>query len=137
MITQEIKNIPSSKKDLRKFGIVMGIAMFVITGILFWIKKELFLVVPAIGLGFILLGLVVPVVLKPVQKLWMTIAIILGWFMTRVILSILYFLVFTPMALIAKVVGKQFLELKWEKSQPTYWNYRKDEFDKAQYEKQF
>jgi hypothetical protein len=46
--------------------------------------------------------------------------------------------VLTPVAFIARLSGEKFLELKWDNTQPTYWNYRKEAAgDKSGYEKQF
>ena len=54
----------------------------------------------------------------------MSFAIILGWFMTRFILSLLFYLIVTPIGLITRVLGKDFLELKKEASNGSYWNQR-------------
>ena len=62
----------------------------------------------------------------------------MGWFMTRVILSLLFYLVVTPIGLIARLSGNQFLDVKMDDSQTSYWNYRKTKKDeKEDYEKQF
>ena len=64
--------------------------------------------------------------------------IILGWIMTRLILSLLFYVVFTPIRLIPRFFGKQFLELRWDKSKESYWNFRTNEhLKKENYEKQF
>ena len=42
----------------------------------------------------------------------MTFAVILGWFMTRLILSILFYIIITPIGLIARIIGKDFLNTK-------------------------
>ena len=68
----------------------------------------------------------------------MIFAIILGWFMTRVILSLLFYVVFTSIGLTLRLFGKQFLELRWDKSKESYWNYKTNEhLQKEKYEKQF
>mgnify|MGYP005725384483 CR=1 FL=1 len=138
MLLEEIKQIKSTKKELRSFGLVMGVALGIIAGLLYWFEKPNFDYVLYAGLGVALLGLAVPVVLKPFQKIWMTFAVIMGWFMTRLILSILYFLVFTPIALIGKLVGKKFLDTSWGTATNTYWVYRDNmTIDKTRYEQQF
>lgn len=138
MLLQEIKEIKSSKNDLKKFGVAVGIVLTALSAIFWWIGKEFYLYFAIPGILLIVMGLTIPTVLKPVQKVWMTIAVILGWVMTRVILSILYYLVFTLVNLAARLFSKQFLELKWDKSQKTYWNYRPEKkFDRVIYEKQF
>jgi hypothetical protein len=138
MLTEEIKSIKSTREDLRKFGITVGTAAIVLGGIFFWLEKEFYIYFVSAGILLFLLGLIIPDFLKPLQKTWMTVAVIIGWYMTRLILGILYYFVFTTIGLIAKLFGKQFLELKWNRQQETYWNQRKiKKVDKSEYEKQF
>lgn len=40
---------------------------------------------------------------------------------TRLMLCLLFYLVITPIALVAKPIGKRFIELKWDTNQLTYW----------------
>ena len=135
---EEIKNIKSKKSDLRNFGIIIGIILLIISGFLFWKEKESFQIFLAIGITFLLTAVAIPVVLKPVYWVWMIFAIILGWFMTRVILSLLFYVVFPSIGLTARLFGKQFLDLRWEKSKDSYWNFRTNEpLQKQNYEKQF
>jgi hypothetical protein len=138
MLIEEIKNIKSGKGELRKFGITVGIVFGILGGLLLWRGREYysyFLIISAI---LIVSGLLFPRLLLPIQKAWMTLAVVLGWFMTRLILSILFYLVFTPIGLIARLFGKEFLELKIDRARDSYWIYRKEEpFDKRRYENQF
>ena len=135
---EEIKNIKSEKSDLRNFGIIVGIILLIISGFLFWKEKESFQIFLAIGIILFLIAIVIPAVLKPVYWIWMIFAIILGWFMTRVILSLLFYVVFTSIGLALRFFGKQFLELRWDKSKESYWNFRTNEhLKKENYEKQF
>jgi Saxitoxin biosynthesis operon protein SxtJ len=138
MISEEIKNIKETKKDLRKFGITVGLALLVIAGILFWREKESFLYFGIVGLVLLLTGLVFPVILKPLNKAWMTLAILMGWVMTRVILTILYYLVLTPLRFLAMLFRKNFLDLTIDKSAKSYWEVRtKTQIKPADYERQF
>ena len=126
------------KKDLRNFGITVGIILLVISGFLFWKEKESFQIFLAIGIILFLTAIALPSVLKPVYWIWMIFAIILGWFMTRVILSLLFYVVFTSIGLTLRFFGKQFLELRWDKSKESYWNFRINEHQQNEnYEKQF
>ena len=133
----EIKNIKSEKSDLRKFGITIGVILLVISGILLWKEKESFQIFLAIGITLFFTAIAIPSVLKPVYWIWMIFAIILGWFMTRVILSLLFYVVFTSIGLTLRFFGKQYLELQWDKSKESYWNFRTNEQQKENYEKQF
>ena len=135
---EEIKNIKSEKSDLRKFGITIGVILLVIAGFLFWKEKESFQIFLAIGITLLLTSIALPSVLKPVYWIWMIFAIILGWFMTRVILSLLFYVVFTSIGLTLRFFGKQFLELRWDKSKKSYWKYITNEkLQNENYEKQF
>ena len=67
----------------------------------------------------------------------MIFAVIIGAIMTRIILTILFFLVMTPIGLFTRLIGRDFLNLKIT-NQSSYWNSRvkKDELNQN-YEKQF
>ena len=118
-LLDEIKGIPGSAKDLRKFGLALGIFFAFFGGIFWWrAKGHPFL----FGLSgfFIFFGILFPVVLKPVQKIWMTAALLMGWVMTRVILCALFYLVVAPLGLIIRLSGKDLLGLK-KGNRATYW----------------
>ena len=135
---EEIKNIKSEKSDFRKFGITIGVILLIIAGFLFWKEKESFQIILTVGTILFVLGILVPAILKPIYWTWMIFATILGWIMTRVILSLLFYIIITPIGLIPRFFGKQFLELKWDKSKESYWNLRTNEhLQKENYEKQF
>ena len=135
---EEIKNIKSEKSDLRNFGIIVGIILLIISGFLFWKEKESFQIFLAIGITLFFTAIAIPSVLKPVYWIWMIFATILGWFMTRLILSLLFYVIFTAIGLTLRFFGKQFLELRWDKSKESYWNFRTNEhLKKENYEKQF
>ncbi|RJR17859.1 MAG: hypothetical protein C4581_07310 [Nitrospiraceae bacterium] len=138
MILEEINNIKSEKKDLRNFGITFGIFLGILAGALWWKGKDTYFIFVFLSLIFFFFGLVLPALLKPLQKAWMIFAVILGWFMTRVILSFLFFVVFTSIGLLSKLFGNKFLDLKIVSSEKSYWIPRKTRlFDKSNYEKQF
>ena len=124
---EEIKNIKIKKSDIRNIEITVGIILLIISGFLYWKEKELFQIFLAIGIILFLTAIVLPSVLRPVYWIWMIFAIILGWIMTRVILSLLFFIILTPIGLTLRFFGKQFLELRWDKSKESYWNVRTNE----------
>ena len=67
----------------------------------------------------------------------MIFAVIIGWIMTRIILSVLFFSIITIIGLFTRLIGKDFLNLK-SKSNESYWNIRNKEHELNQdYEKQF
>ena len=135
---EEIKNIKNEKSDFRKFGITIGLLLIIIAGFLFWRGKDAFEIILVSGSILFVLGLVIPIVLKPVYWIWMILAVILGWIMTRVILSLLFYVVITPIGMFSRLFGSKFLDLKWDKSKDSYWNARTTtQRNNEEYERQF
>ena len=135
---EEIKNIKTGKKDIRSFGITFGIIFLIIAGFLYYQEKDSFQLFIYLAGSFSSLGIILPIILKPFYMIWMIFAVILGWFMTKVILSLLFFLVVTPIGLVLKIMGKDLLELKKQEVQGSYWNMRESKKEQNQnYEKQF
>ena len=134
---EEIKNIPNSNKDIRSFSITIGIILFIISGLLIYYGKESYQLIAIVASTFIVVGYVLPPLLKPMYLVWMTIAVILGWVMTRVILSIVFYFILTPISLITRLLSEDFLALKIIDSD-SYWNHRDSDYEANQdYEKQF
>ena len=134
----EIRHIKTGKKDLRSFGVIIGIILLLIAGFLFYKEKESFQIFLYIAGSFIGFGLIIPIILKPIYIVWMTFAVVLGWFMTRVILSLLFYVIITPIGLVMRTFGKDFLDIKKQAVKGSYWNQRDSNLEKNQnYEKQF
>ena len=135
---EEIKNIKSKKNDIRNFGLIIGAVLIAIVMLLFWKEKQSYDILMIVGIVLCVTSLILPVILKPFYFAWMTFSIILGWIMTRVILSLVFYGIITPIGLFSRLVGKEFLNLKLNKTENTYWNHRrKHSLKKANYEKQF
>ena len=73
-----------------------------------------------ISLIFLILGLLNSKILNPFNKLWFKFGMILGRIISPIIMSIIFFLVVTPIALIMKLLKKDLLNLKFNKTN-TYW----------------
>ena len=138
MLKEEFKNIKETKRDLRKFGLTVGGVLLIIGALLLYFEKPSAPYFGIIGAILFLSGIFSPQILKPLNKIWMGLAIVLGFFMSRLILTLLFYLVLTPIAIIAKLVGKKFMILKYNKSANSYWEkhsiIRKKQID---YERQF
>ena len=134
----EIKNITSDKGELRKFGIISGIILSLIGCFFFWQKRDFYFYFFIISLIFFLFSFVFPIVLKPIQKIFMSISIIIGWFVTRVIMIVIFYLIVTPIGLMLRLSGKDFLNKNNNNNSSSYWIPKEnDEFNKQKYENQF
>ena len=138
MIQEELKLIKEDKRSLRKFGLTVGVVLLLVGIVLYLIDKPAFVYLGVIGLLLILLGVSLPILLKPLNKAWMTLAILLGWFMSRVILTILFYLIVTPIGILLKIFGKDLLKLKTNDPLISYWEEReKRGIEKTDFERQF
>jgi len=120
----ELKSIKSDKKKLREFGLTIGIVILVLGGFAMWRGKTTAPYLLTAGAAFIVLGLTIPAILKPLQKMWMGLGIVLGFFVSRVILSILFYGVMTPIGFIMKMLGKDLLDERIDKTKASYWHER-------------
>jgi hypothetical protein len=138
LIKEEIKSIDNSPAALHKFGMAVGMVLVIIGSVMFWFDTPGFIYFTLTGTFLVFSALVFPKVLKPLNQAWMTLAILLGFVMTRVILMFLYYFILTPVAFLARATGQKFIEKGFDKKKETYWNYREQkEFQKVDYERQF
>jgi uncharacterized iron-regulated membrane protein len=127
----------SPDKLNRSFGLVMagglaGLALlrYVLSGTVAWWL---------IGLGgaFCAAALVVPRMVAPLRVAWMKLASVLGFVNQRILLTILFGLLITPIALVLRVLGKQPIRLHAEGAD-SYWRARReDDFTASRMERQF
>ena len=140
MLINEIKSIPakSTKPELRKFGITIGIFLGLLAGYLFWKQYDSAVNFAIAGGAMLTIGLILPILLKPIYIGWMSFAVVMGFFMTRVILTLIYGICFVPAGLVIQVLGKDPLREKIEPHKESYWIKReKKVFDPKTAENQF
>jgi len=134
-ISEQRKELKKSDKSLRNFGFLFAV-VFLIFSLLSFYKNHTawHYLLPIAGI-FLLVALTMPKILWELYKLWMTFSYVLGYFVSRIILSIIFFLVFTPMAFILKLIGKDLLNIK-PQNVDSYWvNKDKSISDKLNYER--
>ena len=92
--------------QLRKFGLVVG-GIFLLLGALSGWRghSHLPVVLWTAGAPLVVLGALLPRALASVERHWMSFAHVLGRINTTLILSLLYFLVFTPVGFIRRGIA--------------------------------
>ena len=110
------------KKILREFGLITGgILVFLFGLFLPWLLEHEFPSWPWIVAGILwTLAIILPMSLDPVYRVWMKIGHVLGWINTRIILGIMFYIIFLPVGLILKLAGKDPMTRKLNKTQGTY-----------------
>ena len=76
------------------------------------------------GIVLFVLSRVAYPIMKPIHIGWMKFAFLLGWFNTRLLLGIFFYLIITPIGLLMRLFGKDFLDEKIDKSAKSHWNKR-------------
>jgi polyferredoxin len=137
-IHADLKKLKTGDRDLRKFGLTIG-SVFILLGLLLLLRhRSSYLFLLAAGAGLIAFGVIWPRALKYVYIAWMALAFTLGFVMSNVILVLFFFLVVTPIGLLARLFQKDFLARKWDKQAASYWIQRTREMRAAgSYERQF
>jgi len=59
--------------------------------------------------------------LAPAKRAWMKLGDILGRIVSPIVLGVIYFLIFTPVAVAMRLAGRDALKLRLERALPTYW----------------
>ena len=121
----------------RSFGIVFSI-FFVLVNTYFYYKDGSFsLIIFLISFVFLILGLINSKILTPLNFLWFKFGILLSKIISPIIMSFIFFIVVTPLAILAKIFKKDFLNLDKKKNlkKNSYWidkekykNSMKDQF---------
>ncbi|MDC0982040.1 SxtJ family membrane protein [Candidatus Pelagibacter sp.] len=73
-----------------------------------------------IAIIFLFLGLLNSKILTPLNKIWFKFGILLGSFVSPIVMGIVFFAIITPTSLIMKILGKNLLNLKKD-NKKTYW----------------
>ncbi|MBI3583149.1 MAG: hypothetical protein HY096_04265 [Nitrospinae bacterium] len=75
---------------------------------------------------------------KKIYNCWMLFSKALGWVNTRILLCLMYFIIFPLFRIISIISGKDLLDRKIEKDRESYWNKREIKpFKKELYRRQF
>lgn len=110
------------RKGLRDFGLLMAAVIGVLFGVFFpWVFDSRWPLWPwLIGAAFALPALVAPSVLRPIYRGWMRFGLFMSKIMTPLVLGIVFFLVFTPVAFILKILGKDAMRRKLDPRADSY-----------------
>ena len=108
-------------REIRKFGFIAFILFGCLGALGLWREKLLptyvFGFLAFLGVGFVL----IPGQLKSVYTAWLTIADVLGKIIGILILTLAYYLVITPSAMIKRLFGGRPLPVKPDKKAASYW----------------
>jgi hypothetical protein len=131
MLLQELKEIKSGRRERHQFGMVIACAALLVGSFLAWRKGIYpgFFVAAFLCLAPVAVDKIfktdTAVVLWPFQKVWMAIAVVMGAIMSRIILGLFFFGVFTTVRCLNTLFGKPLLDTAWAPgAKSSYWIHR-------------
>src|SRR4051812_47342931 len=105
----------------RSFGLVFAGFFALLAGYNAWHHRGLWPLWLAIAAIFLVLALVRPHVLAPLNRMWTRLGLVLGMIVSPVVLGLMYFLVVTPIGMLMRRLGKDPLRLRGDPGAPSYW----------------
>ena len=121
----------------RTFGFLFAF-IFAFCSMYFFVEVVPTLAYIFLGLAllFSLVSLVIPSALLPINKLWMQFGLLLGMIVSPVALGIVYFGLFTPIAFLMRLGGRDELRLKFKET-ASYWIPRNDSNKQGGFDRQY
>jgi len=118
-----LARLNTSPPALRRSAFAVGAVLLAVAG---WLLFRHRAPGARLGLGaagglLVLAGALVPARLRTAYLAWMALALAIGWVMSRLVLTLVFVLVLTPLALLARLTGKRFLALRRDTGASTYW----------------
>ncbi|MCM8781407.1 MAG: SxtJ family membrane protein [Candidatus Omnitrophica bacterium] len=134
-----MEHLDLDKSNLKRFGITMGVVFLVASGIFFSRHKSgLSTWLCLLSSIFLLFSLVKPTLLKPIYILWIQSAFILGWLNTRLLLIVIFYLIFAPIGIIMRLLKVDLLNRRIDRYKKSYWEEKvRMDFKPLDYERQF
>ena len=104
----------------RSFGLVFFIFFLIVSLYPLSNDKNINIVALTISIFFLVLGLLNSKILFPLNKIWFKFGIILGNLISPLIMSVIFFVIITPIGLLMRMFGKDVLNLKYNDNK-SYW----------------
>lgn len=129
--------IGESKREVRTTWIGFTVIFAVFGSILLYKGRDTYVYFYGASAFFAVFAAAAPMALLPLYRLWVKFATALAWFNTRLLLGLVYYVVITPLGLSMRLLRKDQLKLKLDKSAGSYWIKKEHHGDMTRYEKPY
>jgi len=121
----------------RKFGFFFTFVFVVVAAYFYYSGNVTWAyVVIAAALAFLLVTLIKSDSLLPLNKLWMRFGLLLGMIVSQIVLGVIFFGFFTPIAILMRLRGRDELRLKFTQK-VTHWISRGELIKSESFKNQF
>lgn len=112
----------SEKKEARRFALILAAILGLLGLLALWKhhSSRAQACLAAAMLAPVLAYLAYPAWIR-FFRAWTKFAEVLGWVMTRIILTLFFYALLTPYGLVARLFRKDPLDLSWKRRKPGYW----------------
>lgn len=126
-------NLPSN----RKFGVFFTF-VFAVTATYFYYAENVTWAYAfiTISVSFLIITIIKSEFLHPLNKLWMRLGLLLSLIISPIVLGVIFFGLFTPIAILMRVGGRDELKLKFNKKS-SYWITRSEPINSNSFKNQF
>ena len=112
------------RRERRIFGLSAGTALGIIAGIVFW-RTGAFLLLPALFAGasalLVITGICAPRILLWPYRIWMAVLAPVAFIFQCFLLTIFFFAVLSPLAVVLRLMGRDKLRVKSDSEVVSYW----------------
>ncbi|WP_119418723.1 hypothetical protein [Desertibaculum subflavum] len=105
----------------RSFGLTFAMVALILAGVSYWRDGNWWPYALAAAAVFAGLALAVPGLLGPLNRLWLRFGLLLHHVINPLVMGLLFFGVITPMGVAARLIGKDFLRLRFDRQAKSYW----------------
>lgn len=107
----------------RSFGITFAVVFALLAAFSYWHRgvSNTFYVTLAVSAVFAVVTLVAPRTLRSLNLIWLKFGLLLHKIVNPLIMGILFFGIFTPMGVVMRMFGVDFLRMKRKPVTKSYW----------------
>lgn len=129
----------NSKKEWQKFGYGLSVILLLIGTLqMIFGSGYLYIYLYTISSIILLSALAFPIVLKPLFIFFSYFGFGMNWLVTHLILTLVFYLLITPIGLLLKLFGKKLLDVEFPRKGKSYWISREGSSDNIEnFKKQY
>ena len=114
-------------KEVRRFGFHLGLALNIAGSIMFYRERAHFIFFTGVGSLSLIFAILYPMALRPLKKILDFIILSIGRIINTVSLMIVFYLIFAPIGIFLRILGRDLLHERIDKRAVSYWVRRRDE----------